>query len=136
MPGPGGPRGARPWSPRSATGTSTRPTVDRKVLRLLLLAASGSGALDGYPPATARPVAVEDGVAFAREAAVAGAVLRAQQPADACPVAAVDALGSVAVIGHNARFARTQGGGSATVLPEHVGHRRWTASARRCPTRR
>ena len=29
-------------------------------------------------------------------------------------------LAKVAVIGHNAREARTQGGGSATVLPEHV----------------
>ncbi|WP_309484148.1 glycoside hydrolase family 3 C-terminal domain-containing protein [Pseudarthrobacter sp. NS4] len=29
-------------------------------------------------------------------------------------------LGKVAVIGHNARYARTQGGGSATVLPEKV----------------
>ena len=31
-----------------------------------------------------------------------------------------NALGTIAVIGHNARHARTQGGGSATVLPKQV----------------
>jgi len=33
---------------------------------------------------------------------------------------AAESLTKVAVIGHNAKFARTQGGGSATVLPAHV----------------
>lgn len=87
--------------------------LDRKVLRILLLA-ERVGALEGAPELT--PASV-DGPAFAREAAVAGTVLLANDgtlPLDAA------ALRSVAVIGQNARDARTQGGGSATVLPEHV----------------
>ncbi|QKJ20619.1 beta-glucosidase [Microbacterium hominis] len=87
--------------------------IDRKVLRLLLLA-ERVGALEGAAGVEPAPV---DGVAFAREAAIEGTVLLANDgilPLDA------DALRSVAVIGQNARDARTQGGGSATVLPEHV----------------
>ncbi|RII89908.1 glycosyl hydrolase, partial [Clavibacter californiensis] len=60
----------------------------------------------------------EDGVAFARTAAAAGTVLVRNEDA-ALPLDA-SALRSVAVIGHNAVEARTQGGGSATVIPEHV----------------
>lgn len=87
--------------------------VDRKVLRLLLLA-ERVGALGDAAPLT--PSAL-DGPAFAREAAVAGTVLLRNDgtlPLDA------GALRTVAVIGQNARDARTQGGGSATVVPAHV----------------
>ena len=57
-----------------------------------------------------------DGVAFAHEAAVEGAVLLSND--GILPVPA--SVTSIAVIGHNAREARTQGGGSATVIPERV----------------
>ena len=86
--------------------------LDRKVLRLLLLA-ERVGAL-GEP---ARTPALVDGEAFARAAAIEGAVLvanRSELPWNR------DTLSRVAVIGQNARDARTQGGGSATVIPEHV----------------
>ncbi len=59
----------------------------------------------------------EDGVALARYSAADGTVL--VHNAGALPLDA-SALTSVAVIGHNARFARSQGGGSATVIPERV----------------
>ncbi len=87
--------------------------LDRKVLRLLLLA-ERVGALRGSREVIPAP---NDGVAFTREAAIEGTVLLRNDgvlPLDA------SSLGSVAVIGHNAREARTQGGGSATVLPERV----------------
>ncbi|MGF6823771.1 beta-glucosidase [Microbacterium sp. ZKA21] len=87
--------------------------LDRKVLRILLLA-ERVGALDGSP--AIEPAAV-DGPAFAREAAVEGSVLL--QNTGILPLDAAS-LGSVAVIGQNARDARTQGGGSATVIPEKV----------------
>lgn len=87
--------------------------LDRKVLRMLLLA-ERVGALEGSE--TIEPAQV-DGVAFVREASVAGTVLLKNDgmlPLD------VSAVRTVAVIGQNARDARTQGGGSATVLPERV----------------
>jgi len=88
--------------------------IDRKVRRLLLLA-TRVGALDGFP--ATEPVLVEDGAAFAREAAVEGMVLLENR--DALPWDAA-ALTRVAVIGDNAANARTQGGGSATVLPAYT----------------
>ncbi|WZO34252.1 glycoside hydrolase family 3 C-terminal domain-containing protein [Microbacterium sp. LWS13-1.2] len=87
--------------------------VDRKVLRLLLLA-ERVGALGPGPGAATTPV---DGTAFARTAAIEGSVLLSNDgilPLDAT------ALSRVVLIGHNAREVRTQGGGSATVLPEHI----------------
>jgi len=115
MPGPDGPWGAALVA-AVRDGSIEESVVDRKVRRILRLAAR-VGALEGFAPAVAEPVLVEDGVAFAREAAAAGSVLlrnEGELPWDA------SALASVAVIGHNAREARTQGGGSATVLPEKV----------------
>ena len=94
-------------------GRLNEADLDRKVLRLLLLA-ERVGALGGTAPI--EPAAL-DGAAFAREAAVEGTVLlrnRGALPLDA------EGLGRVAVIGQNAREARTQGGGSATVIPEAV----------------
>jgi beta-glucosidase len=116
MPGPDG-----PWGPALAAavrdGSIAEADVDRKVIRLLRLAAR-VGALEGFEPAQAAPVLVEDGVAFAREASAAGSVLL-QNEAGILPLT-TDALARVAVIGHNALHARTQGGGSATVLPERI----------------
>jgi beta-glucosidase len=94
-------------------GRVSQADLDRKVLRLLLLA-ERVGALEGTQPVT--PAAV-DGVAFVKEAGIAGTVLLANDgvlPLDPA------SLTKIAVIGHNAREARTQGGGSATVIPERV----------------
>jgi len=111
MPGP-----APAWADLAAAvrdGRVSEADLDRKVLRLLLLA-ERVGALEGSTAAEPAPV---DGPAFAREAGIAGTVLLRNDgilPLDA------PALRRVAVIGHNARDARTQGGGSATVLPERT----------------
>ncbi|WES63072.1 glycoside hydrolase family 3 C-terminal domain-containing protein [Microbacter sp. GSS18] len=111
MPGP-----APAWSglvEAVRDGRLEEADLDRKVLRLLLLA-ERVGALEGTDAVTPSPV---DGIAFAREASVEGTVLLSNSgilPLDP------SALARVAVIGHNARDARTQGGGSATVLPEKV----------------
>ncbi|MDT0277258.1 glycoside hydrolase family 3 protein [Blastococcus goldschmidtiae] len=113
MPGPTGPWGdALVAAVRD--GEIDEADVDRKVLRILRLA-QRVGALPGTAPAD--PVWVEDGVTLAREAAAEGTVLlenRGELPWDAAT------LRSVAVIGNNAAAARTQGGGSATVVPEYT----------------
>lgn len=95
-------------------GRIDEAVVDRKVLRLLVLA-TRVGALDGFEPPAA-PVAV-DGLAFAREAAAEGMVL--VQNDGLLPITP-GAVTRIAVIGGNAVEARTQGGGSATVFPESV----------------
>ncbi|CAL4860886.1 glycoside hydrolase family 3 C-terminal domain-containing protein [Microbacterium sp. MM2322] len=111
MPGP-----APAWADLVAAvrdGRVQEADIDRKVLRLLLLA-ERVGALEGTAPLETTPI---DGVAFVREAAVEGSVLLQNNgvlPLDA------GGLRRVAVIGQNARDARTQGGGSATVLPERT----------------
>ena len=89
------------------------------MLRILRLA-ERVGALEGTSPT--EPVHVEDGPAFVREAAVEGMVLLENRSVDGTPALPWDAaaLGSVAVIGDNAANARTQGGGSATVLPAYT----------------
>ena len=113
MPGPDGPWGdALVNAVRS--GNIPEAVVDAKVTRLLRLAAR-VGAIEGFAQAVETPVLIEDGVAFAREASVAGTVLLANRNELPWNAASLD---RVAVIGHNARNARTQGGGSATVLPE------------------
>jgi beta-glucosidase len=116
MPGPDGFWGAALVAAVEA-GEVAVSDIDRKVLRILRLAAR-VGALSGFDAVQAAPVTVEDGIAFAREAASAGSVLLRNED-QALPLAA-DALSRVAVIGHNALHARTQGGGSATVLPEKI----------------
>lgn len=114
MPGPFGPWGAALVA-AVESGDIPEQAIDRKVLRLLRLA-QRVGALDGLAGALVTAERV-DGVAFARAAASAGAVLLRND--GELPWTA-STVGSIAVIGHNARFARTQGGGSATVLPERV----------------
>lgn len=115
MPGPDGPWGdALVAAVRS--GEVTEASIDRKVLRILQLAAR-VGALEGFEPVSAEPVDREDLVAFTREASAAGTVMVKNDGVLPLDPAAV---GTIAVIGHNAKYARTQGGGSATVLPEKI----------------
>lgn len=112
MPGPQGPWGDALVAAVRA-GEIDEAVVDAKVRRILRLAAR-VGALGGATPPA---VDAEDGPTFAREAAAEGMVLlenRGELPWDA------RALRSVAVLGSNAEQARTQGGGSATVVPERV----------------
>ena len=114
MPGPDGPWGDALIA-AVRVGAIAEAVVDRKVARILTLARR-VGALDGFPAAA--PTWVEDGAAFARYAAVEGTVLlenRGELPWD-CRAT----LRRVALIGDNAANARTQGGGSATVLPAYT----------------
>lgn len=115
MPGPRGPWGAALVEAVEA-GTVPMTAVDDKVRRLLLLAAR-VGALDGVAvDAPDVPDEVEC-VRLARRVAADGTTLLANDgvlPLDATT------LRRVAVIGDAAARARTQGGGSATVLPTRV----------------
>ncbi|MFJ5955895.1 beta-glucosidase [Paenarthrobacter sp. NPDC092416] len=116
MPGPVG-----HWGPKLLAavndGRVSREAIQEKVTRILRLAAR-VGSLEGFAPAVTELPAELDGAAVAREVAVRGAVLVRNQggllPLDAT------ALSNVAVIGHNAEEARTQGGGSATVMPKYT----------------
>lgn len=113
MPGPQGPWGDALVAAVRA-GEVDEAVIDEKVRRLLRLAAR-VGALEGVEQTPL--VDVEDGLAFTREAAAEGMVLLTNDgtlPLD------VSTLRSVALIGNSAEHARTQGGGSATVVPEHV----------------
>jgi len=112
MPGPDGPWG-QALVDAVKEGTIPEATVDRKVRRLLLLAAR-VGALKSVGGESASPPAV-DGAGFAREAAVAGSVLVRNEGLLPLPPGS-----KLAVIGHNATQARVMGGGSATVIPEYV----------------
>ncbi|MET4591613.1 glycoside hydrolase family 3 C-terminal domain-containing protein [Arthrobacter sp. 754] len=115
MPGPEGPWGEA-LVVAVKSGQVPEAAIDRKVLRILQLAAR-VGALEGFDAVAAEPADVEDPIAFAREASAAGTVMVKNDgvlPLDPASVA------RVAVIGHNARYARTQGGGSATVVPEKI----------------
>jgi beta-glucosidase len=101
-------------------GRVPEAAIDEKVRRLLRLAAR-VGALDGVAPAVAappEPPAPEETAALLREASAAGTVLVRNEdgllPLDRAEVR------RVALIGPNAATARTQGGGSATVHPDHV----------------
>ncbi|PTL71901.1 glycosyl hydrolase [Rathayibacter caricis DSM 15933] len=113
MPGPDGPWGAALVT-AVEEGRIPEAAVDEKVRRILLLA-QRVGAFGSANPSPSPEV--ENGPSFARSAASAGMVLlenRDELPWDASQ------LSSVAVIGNNASAARTQGGGSATVIPEYT----------------
>lgn len=119
MPGPIGPWGdALVAAVRS--GEIDEATIDRKINRILLLAIRvGAIGPDGETPAnpTRHNNISGELKAFSRRAAAEGAVLLSNDgvlPVDLSKVA------NVALIGHNAKAARSQGGGSATVVPEHV----------------
>lgn len=113
MPGPGG-----AWGPALLdavrSGRVAQAAIDRKVLRILRLAAR-VGALDGFEPQRTPPPAQHDPRLVAREASAGGMVLLANR--GLLPLADP---ASIAVIGEGARVARTQGGGSATVIPADV----------------
>jgi beta-glucosidase len=112
MPGPDGPWGDKLVAAVLA-GRVPEAAIDAKVLRLLRLAAR-VGALDGFGPPP--PAAAIDGRALARQVAADGTVLArntGELPWSSAPA-------SIAVIGHNALLARTQGGGSATVHPAYT----------------
>ena len=115
MPGPDGPWGEA-LVVAVKSGQVAEAAIDRKVFRILQLAAR-VGALEGFEPVAAEPVDREDPIAFAREASAAGTVMVKNDGVLPLDPAAVT---KVAVIGHNARYARTQGGGSATVVPEKI----------------
>lgn len=115
MPGPDGPWGEA-LGVAVKSGQVPEAAIDRKVFRILQLAAR-VGALEGFEAVAAEPVDREDPIAFAREASAAGTVMVKNDgvlPLDPASVR------KVAVMGHNARYARTQGGGSATVVPEKI----------------
>jgi beta-glucosidase len=116
MPGPNPWWSEGPLLAAVQSGEVPMEAIDRKVRRVLTLAAR-VGALEGFEPVAASPVHVEDGIAFVREAEAEGTVLVRNTgvlPLDA------PAVSRIAVIGHNADQARTQGGGSATVVPSQV----------------
>ncbi|MDH6422395.1 beta-glucosidase family protein [Aurantimicrobium minutum] len=114
MPGPFGPWG-QALVDAVRQGEIDESVVDRKVLRLLLLA-SRVGALDGVDY-TAPPLVQVDNLTVARELAVEGSVLL-KNDGNLLPLSAD--VQRIAVIGDNALRARTQGGGSATVVPESI----------------
>ncbi|MFJ9583574.1 glycoside hydrolase family 3 protein [Streptomyces acidicola] len=130
MPGP-----HSPWGEKLVAavreGRVPEAAIDAKVARLLRLAArvgalaggdtetahgdTETGAVTGAGRALVPPPPPAD---FAREAAAAGAVLL-RNHGNELPWNARD-IGSLAVSGQAAVTPRTQGGGSATVVPPHV----------------
>nr|WP_254700955.1 glycoside hydrolase family 3 C-terminal domain-containing protein [Curtobacterium pusillum] len=116
MPGPNPWWSEGPLLAAVQSGDVPESAIDRKVRRILTLAAR-VGALEGISPAVSEPALVEDGTAFVREAEAEGTVL--VHNTGVLPLSSA-AVARVAVIGHNADQARTQGGGSATVVPSSV----------------
>ena len=119
MPGPVGPWGETLVA-AVRSGEIDEATIDRKIVRLLVLAQRvGAVSADGSMPADPsrhNDIADED-VAFARRAASEGSVLLENK--NYLPVN-LQKVGKIALIGHNASAARTQGGGSATVMPKSL----------------
>ncbi|MDN4473819.1 beta-glucosidase [Demequina zhanjiangensis] len=114
MPGP-----ESPWAhgllDAVRDGRVPESAVDEKVRRLLLLALR-VGAIEGQPqPERIELAPVETAIATARKAAVEGSVLLANDG-----ILPLSAPASIAVIGEGAVHARSQGGGSATVIPASV----------------
>ena len=115
MPGPTGPWGEKLVAAVRA-GQVAESDVDEKVLRILRLAWR-VGALDGASAPVRASIQTHDPVAFARSAAAAGMVLLKNEPAE-LPWAV--APSRIAVVGEAAAHPRTQGGGSAFVVADHV----------------
>ncbi|MDQ0242144.1 beta-glucosidase family protein [Arthrobacter bambusae] len=115
MPGPDGPWGEALVA-AVRVGDVAESSIDRKVRRILQLAAR-VGALEGFEAVGLQEADREDPIAFAREASCAGTVMVKN---DGVLPLELSSVHKVAVIGHNARYARTQGGGSATVVPEKI----------------
>jgi beta-glucosidase len=114
MPGPDGAWGDALLAAVDA-GEVAESAIDRKVLRLLRLAAR-VGALVGFEPAAPASTPSADALLqTARAASAAGMVLLAND--SVLPLAEPT---SIALIGEGAKVARTQGGGSATVIPARV----------------
>jgi beta-glucosidase len=115
MPGPAGAWGQALVDAVQA-GDIDEALVDYKILRILRLAAR-VGALDGLSTHSAAesPPVQRSAREIAHDAAVEGMVLLSNRSLLPLPQPA-----SVAVIGEGARVARTQGGGSATVIPDAV----------------
>jgi beta-glucosidase len=116
MPGPVG-----HWGPKLLAavndGRVSRAVILEKVIRILRLAAR-VGSLEGVAPAVPELPAPLNAAAVAREVAVRGAVLVRNK--DGLLPLNPASLSSIAVSGHNAKEARTQGGGSATVMPKYT----------------
>lgn len=112
MPGPDGPWGAALVAAVRA-GEVDESLIDDKVVRLLRLAAR-TGALDGVEQRPT-PTANHDPRAVARQAAIDGSVLLRNDG-----LLPFRSPASIAVIGEGVLHPRTQGGGSATVIPESV----------------
>jgi beta-glucosidase len=120
MPGPVGPWGAALVA-AVQSGEVAEETINRKVRRLILLAirvgaVGADGATPAQPPRNNNITA--ESRSFARRAASEGSVLLEND--GILPIGDLAKKASVALIGHNAKAARTQGGGSATTLPELV----------------
>lgn len=114
MPGPDGPWGDRLLAAIAAERVPVAE-IDDKVLRILQLARR-VGALSASPvadPATAVPTLVDPGLL--RQAAGRSMVLLSNR-GQALPLEG-EARRRIAVLGPNAAWPRTQGGGSAVVLP-------------------
>ena len=111
MPGPGGPWGEALVAAVRA-GEVPAEAIEEKVRRLLLLAVR-VGALGAEPDGRPRPIV---DASLAREVAARGIVL----VRNADGLLPLRAPASIAVSGQNAELPRTQGGGSATVVPSEV----------------
>jgi beta-glucosidase len=97
-------------------GRVSEAAIDQKVMRVLRLA-ERVGALDDFAAGRTETALNADVVAFAREVCAAGMVLVRNTGELPWPASGPR---SVALIGEPAGLPRTQGGGSATVVPEHV----------------
>jgi len=120
MPGPVGPWGAALVA-AVQSGEVAEETINRKVRRLILLAirvgaVGADGSTPAQPPRNNNITA--ESRSFARRAASEGSVLLEND--GILPIVDLAKKASVALIGHNAKAARTQGGGSATTLPELI----------------
>lgn len=118
MPGPEGPWGEELVS-AVQRGEIDESDINEKVERLLRLAAR-VGALAGYEASPAQPESDLDDVGFARTVAVESAVLLRNTGVLPIHPAASEQSPRIAVIGQGATHIRTQGGGSATVIPERL----------------